>query len=237
MKLKIIFILLIANLFSYGQSPVIVELFTSQGCSSCPSADKLVSKLSAESKINNSPLIVLSFHVDYWNRLGWVDPYSRSQFTSRQRAYTNSFDLSSTYTPQAVVNGQEEFVGSNENKMRNAIRSKMSSTYKSKISSAKAIKSPDGKIKISYSIDQTLSQEKVLVALVYNKVQTKIGKGENSGVLLEETNVVSQLEEGNSTGASLTLETGFDIKNSHIVVFIQNQKTLAIEDGIEIQIN
>ena len=92
-------------------TPTVVELFTSEGCSSCPPADKLLT--SAQSNFGNE-IIVLSYHVDYWDRLGWKDPFSKAIFSERQRMYSQKLNLSSVYTPQAIVNGQVQFVGSDK---------------------------------------------------------------------------------------------------------------------------
>ena len=95
-------------------NPVIVELFTSQGCSSCPAADKNLTELLRKAELEGQPVYGLSFHVDYWNYIGWKDPYSSKQFTARQQAYRDHFEAESTYTPQMVVNGTTEFIGSNK---------------------------------------------------------------------------------------------------------------------------
>src|SRR5277367_2482465 len=100
-----------------SEMPVVLELFTSQGCSSCPPADALLKRLSAE----NSQLLPLSFHVDYWNYLGWKDPYSSQANTDRQRGYASTLD-GQVYTPELVVNGATGVVGSDEGRVRNAIK-------------------------------------------------------------------------------------------------------------------
>jgi hypothetical protein len=92
-------------------APVLVELFTSEGCSSCPPADVLLKKLYAANDPENPQVIVLSEHVDYWNSIGWKDPYSPAAFSQRQNAYGQRFHPGSVYTPQMVVNGVAEFVG------------------------------------------------------------------------------------------------------------------------------
>src|SRR5258708_4018182 len=94
-----------------GRTPVVVELFTSEGCSSCPPADEVLMKLSRMQNVSNARVIVLGEHVDYWNNLGWVDPFSSPQFRARQNDYAQAFKVESVYTPQMVVNGRAEFVG------------------------------------------------------------------------------------------------------------------------------
>src|SRR3954451_22950703 len=103
-----------------GPSPVVVELFTSQGCSSCPPADALIHDIANDPAMRGR-VIPLAFHVDYWDSLGWRDPFSSSEWTQRQARYARTMRLSSAYTPQAVVNGTREFVGSNRAAMSAAL--------------------------------------------------------------------------------------------------------------------
>src|ERR1700712_584509 len=101
----------------------VVELFTSEGCSSCPPADELVSRI--ENEVKDKPVYILAYHVDYWDRLGWKDVFSSADFSKRQRDYAGYLHLQSVYTPQIVVNGKTEFVGSEEGNLRNAIKSNL----------------------------------------------------------------------------------------------------------------
>lgn len=94
------------------RTPVLVELFTSEGCSSCPPADTLLSRLVADQPLDGVEIVGLSLHVDYWNRLGWVDPFSKSDFTTRQNDYAAIWGAAQIYTPQAVVDGTQQVVGS-----------------------------------------------------------------------------------------------------------------------------
>src|SRR5215471_21555258 len=114
---------------------VLVELFTSEGCSSCPAADVLLERLERSQPVPGAQIVVLSEHVDYWNRIGWADPYSSSAFSARQEQYARRFRTQGPYTPQMIVDGRSEFVGSDTRLAESAIRS--------------AIKQPRAGIRIS----------------------------------------------------------------------------------------
>jgi hypothetical protein len=105
-----------------SQKPfALVELFTSEGCSSCPPADELLSSVKNNALKNGQNIITLSYHVDYWNKLGWKDPYSKHQYTVRQENYSRVIPGKEMYTPQAIVNGEYAFVGSNKTAMKENI--------------------------------------------------------------------------------------------------------------------
>nr|MBA2527451.1 DUF1223 domain-containing protein [Pyrinomonadaceae bacterium] len=101
--------------------PIIVELFTSEGCSSCPPADEVLARLEQSPPVPGVEVIALSQHVDYWNRLGWADPFSSPQFSDRQKGYAQAFRQPRIYTPQMVVDGRAEFVGSDARRAREEI--------------------------------------------------------------------------------------------------------------------
>ncbi|MGE0495236.1 MAG: DUF1223 domain-containing protein [Vulcanimicrobiota bacterium] len=160
----------------------VIELFTSQGCSSCPSADRLVSELGQDPRV-----FTLSFHVDYWNRLGWVDPFSRPEYTERQKAYSRHFKQRNIYTPQAVVNGRWELVGSN----RAGLESYLKQAFQSPATALKlGSRVEKGKLFVTVEAPTLKKAKQLNLALVTPHAQTAVERGENSGRRLEHTNVV-----------------------------------------------
>ncbi len=103
------------------KSPVLVELFTSEGCSSCPPADRVLAQLETEQPNKNAEIITLALHVDYWDNLGWKDKFSSALYSQRQSVYGQALKLNQVYTPQMVVDGQKQFVGSNLSEANKAI--------------------------------------------------------------------------------------------------------------------
>ena len=166
---------------------VVLELFTSQGCSSCPAADALLEKVKNQDGKN---VFALSYHVDYWNYIGWEDPFSKPEHAFKQRKYNNKFQNRSNYTPQLVVNGKEHFVGSNAQKLKRAIAEYGSLGIKNKIVLKEAIRDGDG---ISFSFNLIGIQDDnpgVRALLVLNKRVTKIKRGENRNRTLSNSNIV-----------------------------------------------
>ena len=166
---------------------VLVELFTSQGCSSCPSADRLLGSL-AQTDTN---LIVLSFHVDYWDRLGWKDVFSNHDYTLRQQQYAQAFHTESVYTPQAVVQGQFEMVGSNKPGITNAL-AKIREQNNDVIITAN-VSLTNNVITVNHQVNKISANEQVIIVLVQTHGSTNIARGENSGVTLPGYNIVRSL--------------------------------------------
>ena len=176
---------------SASKTPVVLELFTSEGCSSCPPADRLLQSLDERQPFSGADLVVLSEHVDYWNHGGWVDPYSSKLFSARQRSYAEHFNLDGVYTPQVVVDGQRETVGGNAVEIRNAVEAAIRH-QKVALTLANAIR--DGnRIRFhltSADLPRAEGPVTVYVALAENKVQSNVAGGENGGRSLTHVAVV-----------------------------------------------
>jgi hypothetical protein len=213
--------------------PVLVELFTSEGCSSCPPADALLQQLDRTQPVGGAQLIVLSEHVDYWNHIGWTDPFSSRFFSDRQSAYSNRFGLSSPYTPQMVVDGNTEFVGNDSRLASQAVQ--------------KALAFPKVAVRIS---DISLDASKTLLAHVetealpenskvrkadvflvvaLNHAESEVLRGENGGRRLSHVGVVQRLTKIGSIEAGKTfsqdvhvkLDSRTDSSNLRVIAFIQ----------------
>lgn len=170
--------------------PVIVELFTSQGCSSCPAADKNLTDLLHKAEAEGKPVYGLSFHVDYWNNLGWKDPYSSKDFTARQRSYAQQLGLTSMYTPQMIVNGSVEFVGSNTTKLSAAIAKAEGQVPLYEIAIGGISLSGD-MLHVGYRLDKKPQEGDIIhAAIVAREVENEVLRGENSGRKLHHENVV-----------------------------------------------
>lgn len=232
------------NAANYGNGtvPVLVELFTSEGCSSCPRADDLLSKLLKTETIAGVEVIALGEHVDYWNNLGWTDPYSKPDFSQRQRGYSEAFNLDSVYTPQMIVDGQEQFVGGDWNRARVAIL-KAAETQKGRINLALTTKagldqnSPIVRLTIEVKDLPSRSRgedSEVLFAITENNLQTQVSRGENSGRFLHHSAVVRELDVLGHIGAhdealvtekSINLSPGWRRENLRAIVFVQQRRS------------
>ena len=178
------------------RTPVLVELFTSEGCSSCPPADALLERLDRSQPVNGAELIVLSEHVDYWNDIGWKDPFSSHEYSERQSAYASQFGRGSVYTPQMVVDGHIEFVGSDERRATQAIES---ATKVPKIPVSISSSSSDEKT-ITLHIETgalpssvTAESAGVFLAIADNADESQVSHGENAGRTLRHVAVLRSL--------------------------------------------
>jgi len=217
--------------------PVLVELFTSEGCSSCPPADRLFEQMLASEPVSGALIVGLGEHVDYWDRLGWKDRFSSSLFTSRQQLYADRLKLDSVYTPQMVVDGQAAFVGSDAAAARRAI--------------AAAGERPHGRLTmtigraerdaVAVSIGvgdlppvSTGDRADVLVAVTEDHLRTDVKRGENQGRTMTHAVVVRDLRTagaaaaGATTPLDLTLAGEWRREALTIVGFVQERRTRRI---------
>jgi len=203
--------MLAASALSLGQSPkqtpVVIELFTSEGCSSCPPADRLLSALDREQPIPGVQLIV---HVDYWNTLGWMDPYSSHEFSERQTRYGEALHIQDVYTPQAVIDGRFEVVGNSAPKLEAAIQQAM---REKKVPLQLQASRSDKGIHVEVRAQDSVPRgAEVYFAVAEDEVQSKVSAGENSGHMLAHTAVVRNLTKGGKLAASGGAGIAMDLK-------------------------
>ena len=216
---------------------VVVELFTSEGCSSCPPADALLKELSEQQRVTGVQIIALEEHVDYWNHLGWRDPYSTAEFSQRQSDYAQVFGTDSVYTPQMVVDGQSEFVGSRSLAAREAIE-KAANLPKADISLVASANASPGKPAVEVQIKNLdgISQHaetEVWVAVTEKGLQTDVKAGENSGETLKHAAVVRSLKKidtvrdpiGYQHQIQLVIHPGWKEENLAVVAFLAEKRS------------
>jgi hypothetical protein len=218
------------------KTPVLVELFTSEGCSSCPPADDLLAEIDRAHWIGNAEVIVLSEHVDYWNRLGWFDPFSNGQFSDRQERYAVRFSQGGIYTPQMVVDGREALVGSDRIHAMRAI-AEAARHPKAIVTLALAAHS---QVKAGNLVDLTVQVEgfpaqgsgEVFLAVTESQLHSQVLAGENSGRRLNHTAVVRRLmalgsvepgEHPFMASPEVLFEPGWKRENVQAVAFVQEQ--------------
>jgi hypothetical protein len=220
------------TLAAANKTPVLVELFTSEGCSSCPPADRALAFLEKEQPISPAEIITLAMHVDYWNRLGWTDEFSSPLFSQRQELYAQRFKQADVYTPQMVVDGSEQFTGSDSAKATKSI-----------LDAAKSPKagvelSVDGdKLKVKIPNMPEHENASVFLAIAEDNLISSVKRGENSGKTLEHVSVVRELKSiGNvapqdksfETEAVFQLQPNWKKENLKLVVFVQGNQNRKI---------
>jgi len=222
--------------------PVLIELFTSEGCSSCPPADRLLEFLDEKQPFSSADLIVLSEHVDYWNGDGWADPYSSRVFSERQQRYADQFRLDSVYTPQVIVDGERETVGSNAVAIRNAVDA-VTRTKKIALTLSNAAREGD-RIKFHLTSGDLINNNgaaTVYIAVADNKVQSNVPAGENGGRLLTHVAVVRVLSPvgtvklGGSFSQDLVIRmpSPLPANGIRLVAFLQDNKSHKILGATE----
>lgn len=224
------------------RTPVLVELFTSEGCSTCPPADALLSKLQTDQPIGDAEIIGLEEHVDYWNHDGWVDAYSSSDWTLRQQEYVTKFKGKSPFTPQMIVDGQRQFLGNNAREAIEAIR-EAAHRQKTQISIAAEVpeKSDTGRFEVRVgTVAGSASQDPadVWMAVTEEGLETAVKAGENAGKNLPHAAIVRSFHKIGAvpakdgaafvTSQQVKFKSNWKKQNLRIVVFVQERKSLRI---------
>ena len=221
-----------------SESVVLVELFTSQGCLSCPAADQLLGEVISKSEKEGKSVLGLSFHVSYWNHLGWKDPYSSVQFTARQRKYAEILRLQSIYTPQMIVNGKYELVGSDRFALSESIDKARKEIPLYKIH-AKA-KTQGNEVVVHYALDKEPQGEIISVALIESSVENRVTRGENKDKILKHSNVVRKLEVVNVAQAGeviITIPKKMDLRKGSIILYVQDPYSLNVLAAVKVGID
>jgi hypothetical protein len=232
-----------------GRTPVVVELFTSEGCSDCPPADKVLSWLAKSQPVMDVEIIPLSEHVDYWNHLGWSDPYSSSAFSDRQRSYAIGL-RSEVYTPQMIVDGTVEFVGSDANRALKAITDESNARRVTvKIRPTSSTTAAEKNL-VSFSVRveklpplDPKTEGLVFMAVTEDNLQSSVVRGENSGRTLAHTAVVRELKTIGKLDArpdaafvaepSIDISRGWKRQDLRAIVFVEAQGSHRIVGAAE----
>lgn len=223
-----------------AQGAVVVELFTSEGCSSCPPADKVLTDLAKAGAVEGVEVIPLAQHVDYWNRLGWIDPFSSAKFSKRQEAYARSFNTDQIYTPQLVVDGITQLVGSDRERAVASIRAAAKQPKGSITLRLSPPQANDAKRVVSVSIANLPAitpgdVAEVFIAITEDDLRTDVAAGENAGRKLSHTGVVREWKAlGNLASdrgptfdltAKLILKEEWHVDKLKVVAFVQERKS------------
>ena len=233
-----------------GRAPVVVELFTSEGCSSCPPADALLAELESRQPLETAEIIAIEEHVDYWDQQGWVDPFSSANWTNRQYVYSGSLKNGSPYTPQMVVDGKEEFVGSRTAKAREAIEN-AAAARKVKVNISEVPPARNRSVILNIGVERLLNSTpsetpEVLLAITEAGLHSSVTGGENTGRELRHASVLRELKvigvaDGNNpvpftAQRTVKLNSAWKSENLRAVVFVQEKKSRRILGAAAVEI-
>ncbi len=219
----------VANETATEEGFALLELFTSEGCSSCPPADELLGKIQNENR--KLPVYVLAYHVDYWDRMGWKDRFSSAANTQRQYSYSQKLG-SQVYTPQVVVNGQAEFVGSDTHAAENALKNALKTKTNNFLNLTGTTQG--NTLRLEYEFKNFLSaSEKLNVAIVQKNAVSNIKRGENQGRTLNHFQIVTKRYEVDPKSLkkgtfNMILPDNFNVKDWEIIGFVQDTESYGI---------
>ena len=224
------------NAPNVSSSGILVELFTSEACSSCPPADELLRRLDSHQMPNREQIVVLGEHVDYWDGTGWRDRFSSRDYTDRQQEYARRFSLSGPYTPQIVVDGRREFVGNDARLLQSALSEAALKQKAEVVVSTEEISATELAVKIKISsLPQNAKRADLYVALADNIDETRVDGGENSGRVLRHVAAVRSLqriaklgEQGIEKEIRLRIPKPGTTENLRVIAFVQEPDNRAV---------
>lgn len=227
-----VFLALAQGVSQSARVPVLVELFTFEGCSSCPAADALLATLQREQPIDGAEVVPIGLHVDYFDHLGWKDPFSSSAFTARQQNYSRIFGADSMYTPQIVVDGREAVAGNDDDLVRRTVGSAAVLTH---VPLRVTAREAAGHLLLTIRLPAVpMDSEKILVlaAVTEDGLTSIVKRGENSGRTLHHVAVARAVQIlDSSTGAESVVEKQLSIGRSwrpdglKVAVWLQGSKS------------
>jgi hypothetical protein len=225
-----------------GRKPVVVELFTSEGCSSCPPADALLQKLQEQQPVTGAEIIAMEEHVDYWNHDGWMDPFSSPEWTERQQAYV-SLLKKDAYTPELVIDGSSQFVGNSPHAAVLEIE-KAARAEKTEVAISSGRPEAKNSQHFTVSVGKLVGNRagdaaEVWLAVTEDGLHSDVSQGENAGHVLHHTATLRSLHKigvADASGASVSFtgdtvvkfNSRWDLKNVHVVAFVQEKKSREI---------
>jgi len=212
--------------------PVLVELFTSEGCSSCPPADQLLARLQTDQPVDSAEIVPIGLHVDYWDRLGWKDRFSSAAFTDRQQSYGKIFGEDKVYTPQMIVDGRDEFAGSDLAAAEKSIREAAARPH---LPLRVTARRSGQTLRVTLDLPESPAASEpiqVLAALTETGLTSTVSRGENRGRTLQHVAVARKVQvmgplgtEAFAAEGQWRLEPSWNVASLHAVVWLQGTKT------------
>jgi hypothetical protein len=221
-----------------AKTPVLIELFTSEGCNTCPPADKVLGYMEQKQPFPGTTVIALEEHVDYWNHEGWNDPYSSAKWTERQKNYAGLFKKTE-YTPQMVIDGKSQLIGSDGPGVVKAVQAALQAP-KTDVKIVAGASDPKGERHYIVTTGKLAGgtggdSAEVWLAVTEDGLQQSVSAGENSGQTLHHAATMRSLQkigvadaskpESFSGDAVVKFDSKWNAANSHVVVFIQEKKS------------
>ena len=226
-----LFLLIGNSIFSQNNSKsfALLELYTSEGCSSCPPADELLGRIQNEYRDKN--VYVLAYHVDYWDKQGWKDIFSSADFTKRQYDYAQFLGKEPIYTPQVIINGKTDYIGSQETSLRNGIKSALSKPASTSLN-LEANQNANS-FSVNYNVESTSKNSRLLLAVVQKKAKSNVKRGENALRILSHYQIVRNLQsvdlnKSKKGTASILLPKNYNAQDFEIIGFVQDMNSGAI---------